>query len=520
MGPRRCPGGATRRLRWVRALASGALALAGLAALPAPSAASAAPPTVRVGSKAFTESYVLAEIVARLVERTGEARVERRFGLGGTGVVWAALTSGEIDVYPEYTGTLSRAILKDPAATSAAALRARLRPLGLVATDPLGFANTYALAVRRDTARRLGLRTISDLRRHPELRAAFDPGFLEREDGWPGLRRHYGLGLADVRIMEHALKYQALASGRVDLVDVFSTDGRLARDDLVLLEDDRRFFPDYAAVLVARAAVPAGLPRTWAALERRLVGRLDAATMQRLNALVDLDGRSFAEAAAAFLGEPAGVAPRRGAARELGRLTLEHLGLVGVSLTVAVLAGVPLGVLAARRRWLGQLELAGVGVLQTVPALALLTFMIPLFGIGPAPALVALCLYALLPIVRNTYVGLVTLDPRLLEMAAAMGLGAWQRWAWVELPLASPTILAGIKTAAVVTVGTATLAAFVGGGGYGTLIVTGLALNDVGTILAGAGPAALMALAIHGLFEALDRLVVPRPLRRATAPRP
>jgi osmoprotectant transport system permease protein len=477
-------------------------------------------PVVRVGSKSFTESYVLAEIVAQVVEQTGEARVERKLGLGGTGIVHAALASGEIDVYPEYTGTIARAILKEPAVATVAAMRARLRERGLVVTEPLGFQNTYALAVARSTASRLGLRTISDLRGHRRLTAAFDPGFLDRDDGWPGLRRHYGLELAGVRIMEHALAYRALAGGAVDVIDVFSTDGQLAREAVALLADDRGFFPDYAAVLLARRSFAERLPRTWAALEQRLVGRLDTATMTRLNAEADLDRRPFAAVAASFLGGGAAAGARRSPARELPALTLEHLALVGVSLLAAVVVGVPLGVLAARRRLLGQVELMGVGVLQTIPALALLAFMIPLFGIGRVPALIALALYALLPIVRNTYAGLASLDPQLVDMAAVLGLDGWKRLAWIELPLASVTILAGIKTSAVLTVGTATLAAFIGGGGYGTLIITGLALNDAATILAGAIPAALMALAIHALFEAVDRLAVPRGLRtRATATR-
>jgi osmoprotectant transport system permease protein len=486
-----------------------------LLAVIGPAAASAAAP-VRVGSKSFTESYVIAEIVAQIAEEVGEAPVERKLGLGGTGMIYGALVNGDIDVYPEYTGTISRAILKDPSVTGIEEMRRRLLPLGLTISAPLGFANTYALAVRRETASRLGLRTIDDLREHPELRAAFDSGFMQREDGWAGLRRHYGLALADVRSMEHALTYQALVSGAVDVIDVFSTDGQLARLDLVVLTDDRHFFPDYAAVLLVRSSLPVRLPRTWGVLWQRLVGKIDGPTMARLNARVDLDGQTFAQAAASFLG--AGGTERasqshRHLAAQLARHTVEHVVLVAVSLAAAVAIGVPLGLLAARRRLLGQIELMGVGVLQTIPALALLAFMIPLFGIGRTPALIALTLYALLPIVRNTYAGVSTIDPRLVDMAAVMRLRGWQRLAWIELPLSSVTIMAGIKTAAVLTVGTATLAAFIGGGGYGTLIVTGLALNDVATILAGAIPAAVMALVIHAIFEGIERFVVPLPLR-------
>jgi osmoprotectant transport system permease protein len=472
---------------------------------------------VRVGSKSFTESYVVAEIAAQVLEATGE-RVERRVGLGGTGIAYRAVAHGSIDLYPEYTGTISRAILKDAAIESVDAIRVALRARGLTISAPLGFENTYALAVRADLAARLGLARISDLARHPELTGAFTSGFLERDDGWPGLRRHYGLTLAGVRTIEHALAYQALASSAVDVIDVFSTDGQLSRAGVVVLDDDRRFFPAYAAVLLARSDFVESHPRAWATLERALVGRLDNGVMTRLNALADLDGRSARQVAARFLGREVDDGEERARLlQEIGTLTLEHLGLVAAAVALAVLVGVPLGILAARSAGLGQAELMAVGVLQTIPALALLCFMIPLLGIGTLPALVALFLYALLPIVRATYTGLATLDRQLLEIADVLGLSGWRRLARIELPLASVNILAGVKTAAIWTVGTATLAAFIGGGGYGTLIVRGLALDDVRTILAGAIPAALMALLVHGVFEAVDRLLVPRGLRLVMA---
>jgi osmoprotectant transport system permease protein len=473
----------------------------------------AALPVVRVGSKSFTESYLLAEIAARVIEAAGEATVERKVGLGGTGVTHRALDHGDIDLYPEYAGTLASVVLKDPTLRTVTDLRAPLAARGLALSEPLGFANTYALAVRREMAGRLRLETISDLRRHPELTAAFSSGFLERADGWPGLRDAYGLALADVRVVEHALAYIALTSGKTDIIDVFSTDGQLTRLDLAVLRDDRRFFPDYAAVFVARREFTERLPRTWARLQQTLGGRLDDRTMAGLNARVDLDGQTFAAVAADFLGVSRTSGRWSALAREIGRLSIDHGALVLVSVLWAVGVGVPLGILAVRRPRLGQLELAGVGVLQTIPALALLCFMIPLFGIGKMPALVALFLYALLPIVRGVYTGLSGLDRQLLEMAGVLGLGPWQRLRRIELPMASHSIMAGIKTSAVLTVGTATLAAFIGGGGYGTLIVRGLAVDDVTTILAGAIPAALMAVVIHLLFEGLDRVVIPEALR-------
>jgi osmoprotectant transport system permease protein len=299
---------------------------------------------------------------------------------------------------------------------------------------------------------------------------------------------------------------------------VFSTDGRLTRAEVTVLRDDRRFFPDYAAVLLARTDFVARHPDAWAALEWALVGRLDDRTMTRLNALADLDGRTTRQVAARFLGREVTDADERARlVRELGTLTRQHLELVVAAVVLAVLAGVPLGILAVRSATVGQAELMAVGVLQTIPALALLCFMIPFLGIGTLPALVALFLYALLPIVRGTATGLATLDRQLLEIADVFGLTGWRRLARIELPLASVSILAGVKTAAIWTVGTATLAAFIGGGGYGTLIVRGLALDDVTTILAGAIPAALMALVFHGVFEIVDRRLVPRGLRLVMA---
>ena len=495
---------------------------AGLAALGAllvcASPAGAAPDgVIRVGSKSFTESYILAEVMAQLVEQVGEARVERRVGLGGTGVTYRALESGAIDLYPEYTGTLSHVLLKAPDLQSVEAIRARLETRGLTVSGALGFANTYALAVRADRAEALGLQSIGDLARHPELRAAFSSGFLERADGWPGLRARYGLTLRSVTVMEHALTYRAIASGDADVMDVFSTDGQLARLRLRLLEDDRGFFPDYSAVLLARRELAERFPRTWARLREALEGRIDGRRMAELNALVDLDGKPIAEAAAVFLGGGAaaasGTGSRHAMLAEIGVLTLSHLVLVLISVGAAIVLGIPMGVVAARYRRAGQIELSVVAMLQTVPALALLMFMIPVFGIGQGPALVALSLYALLPIARNTYAGLMAIDRTLLEIAWVLRLGKLRRLLRIDLPLSAIAIMAGIKTAAVTTVGTATLAAFIGGGGYGTLIVRGLALDDTATILAGAAPAALMALAFHGLFELADRFVIPRGLR-------
>src|SRR2546429_2942406 len=427
---------------------------------------------IRVSSKSFTERYILAEAAAQVIEQVGEARVERRVGLGGTGLTYRAIESGAIDLYLEYTGTLGLVILKDPSLRTPEQIRARLDTRGLTISEPLGFTNTYALAVRAEMADRLGLETLSDLARHPGLTAAFSSGFMERADGWPGLQRHYGLWLANVRVMEHALTYRALVNGDVDIMDIFSTDGQLERLRLRILQDDRRFFPDYAAVLLVRRETAERFPRTWARLRETFEGRLDDRRMARLNGMADLDGRSVPEVAAALLRTARPTAGRgAGLVAAIYALTLDHLFLVLVSVAAAIILGLPMGLVASRFRLAGQLELGVIGMLQTIPALALLMFMIPLFGIGKGPALVALSLYALLPIARSTYAGMIGVDRQLLEIAFVLNLSRLRRLFRIELPLASISIMAGIKTSAVLTVGTATLAAFIGGGGYGTPLV-------------------------------------------------
>ena len=464
---------------------------------------------IRIASKNGNESYLLSEIAAQLLESKGFA-VQRRFGLGGTLIAFDALVAGEIDLYMEYTGTLSQAILKLGRDASREAINRRLKDDGLRLLRPFGFNNTYAIAVRREQAQALGLARIGDLAGHPDLKLAFSHEFLEREDGWPGLQRAYGLSLRATGI-EHALAYQAIAAGSLDVTDAYSTDGELLRHDLVLLEDDRRFFPQYLAAPLVRADLGAGVIAALATLG----GSLDDAAAQALNAAVVVDGLSFAEAAAGFLGER-GVAAEAGGDglwRSLAANTAQHLKLTVTALGAAVVAGLLLSLLIFRRALAARLAVYLCGLLQTVPSIALLALMIPLFGIGAVPAVVALFLYSLLPVVRNTVTALTTIDPTLLRVADAMGLSRREQIRHVHLPLSMPSVLAGIRTAAVINIGTATLAAFIGAGGLGDPIVTGLALNDVSLILQGAVPAALLAIATELLFEGVERVAVPGHLR-------
>ncbi|CAG2156767.1 hypothetical protein LMG31506_05801 [Cupriavidus yeoncheonensis] len=457
---------------------------------------------LRVGSKRFTESYILGEV---LTQAAGLAR--HQAGLGNTAIVFGALRAGSIDLYPDYTGTLASEILKLPPGATLEQINQALAPMGLGAGIALGFENTYALAVPQ--ARDAGLHRLSDLARQPRLRLGLSHEFLGRADGWPGLARRYGLPQRPVGL-DHGVAYEALAAGQVDAIDIYSTDAKIRKYQLRVLEDDLHFFPRYDAVVVYRLDVPRRFPAAWQSLQS-LAGRIGAADMVAMNAAAEIDGQSFAAIARGFLSGHAAQQPGRGGLMQalLGpdtlRLTRRHVGLVAGAVGAATLAGVPLGIVSARRRRLGQGVLAMVSVLQTVPSLALLAMLIPLLGrIGVWPAMVALFLYALLPIVRNTCTGLQQVPAGMRDAARALGLRDIQVLRYVELPLALPVVLAGVKTAAIISVGTATIAAFVGAGGYGERIATGLALNDTVLLLAGAIPAAVLALVVQAGFEALE----------------
>jgi osmoprotectant transport system permease protein len=459
---------------------------------------------LKVGSKRFTESYILGEVI---VHTAGNA--VHRPGLGNTGILYAALKSGSIDLYPEYTGTIAKEIFKLNGTAGADELNQALAPHGLGVAVPLGFNNSYALAMREERAQQLGIRSLSDLAKHRDLKLGLSQEFIGRADGWPGLKSAYAIPFATPAGLDHGLAYEAIAAGRIDVMDIYTTDAKIERFQLRVLEDDRKYFPRYDAVLLYRLDAPKRFPEAWAKLQK-LERRIDERTMIRLNAAAELQGRSFAEAAALLDGDSQAMAQRTFLKVLFGpdfwRLTGEHLILVFVSLAASIAVGIPLGILSSKVKAMTQVVLGAVGVIQTIPSLAMFAFLIALLGtIGTIPALIALFLYALLPIVRNTHAGMDAISKGMRQAALALGLGKRDRLRRIEIPLAMPSILAGIKTSAVINVGTATIAAFVGAGGYGERIVAGLALNDNATLLAGAIPAATLALIVQGAFELGER---------------
>ncbi len=469
---------------------------------------------IRIGSKKFTESVILADLAEQIASSSG-AKIVQRQELGGTRLLWDALLAGEIDAYPEYTGTLVEEILADEDVAGDASLDRALERRGIRKSTPLGFSNSYALGMRREQAEQLSIDTISDLSRWSLLKFGVSDEFLGRRDGWPSLRAAYSLHPTDIRGLDHDIAYKALIDGSIDVIDLYTTDAEVGDPRIRMLKDNLRHFPENKAILLYRADLETRAPKALAAM-LRLEDRVDNSAMIAMNRAVKIDRRSEADVAAQFLTTNLGVVNVQepsGLASRVLRRTIEHLRLTILSLAAAICTALPLGVLAAARPALGRVILAFASILQTIPSLALLVFMIPVLGVGAAPAIAALYLYSLLPIIRNTATGLDSIPSSIRNSAIALGLTPFRRLTLIDLPIASPSILAGMKTAAVINVGTATLGALVGAGGYGQPIFSGVRLDNFSMVLEGAIPAALLALAVEGLFDFAERRFAPQGIR-------
>ena len=469
---------------------------------------------VTVGSKKFTENVILAEIITLMLENRA-IPVEHKRELGGTRILWDALLHGDLDIYPEYTGTLIQELLADEKISGYRELRSSLSRYGIGMSNSIGFNNTYVLGMSRSRAAAMGIDSISDLATYPRLRLGFSSEFIARRDGWPGLKNIYHLPQEDVRGMDHDLAYRALDDGTLDVMDLYATDAEIAYYDILPLRDDLNYFPEYQAVYIFRKGLLKQYPAIGSILES-LSGSIDSRRMAAMNAAVKLKKESEDKVAADYIrtefNQEVEVADND-VWKSFRKNTLDHLLLVGLSLGAALIVSIPLGILAARKRRLGQLILGAAGIVQTIPSLALLVFMIPLLGVGGPPAVLALFLYSLLPIIRNTCSGLQDIPHGLIESSIVLGLPPGARLRLIELPLAMRSILSGVKISAVINVGTATLGGLIGAGGYGQPILTGIRLNDVSLILQGAVPAAVLALLVQGLFELIEIRLIPRGLR-------
>ena len=484
----------------------------------------AAQTTLVVGSKGFTESRILAEMIAVHVQNElPEITVEHRSNLGGTQIVYGALQAGEIDLYPEYTGTLwyvqnqrsdaPQTALQAFSETAASADKEQLRLL-----PPFGFNNTYGLLVNTKIAEELGLETISDLAsKGGHLRMATSHEFGERLDGWQALKLRYGLSNS-ISFNEHELLYAAINNGSIDVMEVYTTDGKLLHIDGVVLRDDKNFFPPYHASPLVRLDTLQAIPGLAETLTE-LTWRINDDQMQCLNATADASGNYRQVAEQYLAGELCATALTQSIDvqqqvddsfpfDELWRAFVEHTLLTLVVVLAALFIGVPLGITAHYVPRAEQAIFTVINAVQTIPALALFAVFVltPGLGLGADTAAVAMLLYSLLPIVRNTFTGLQEIDENLIETGTGLGMSPWQLLTWVQIPLVLPFILAGIRTAAVLCVGLATIAAFVGAGGLGDFILTGLQLAKPEMIIGGALPAMALALALdQGLHRVYQR---------------
>jgi osmoprotectant transport system permease protein len=365
------------------------------------------PSTIRVGSKSFTESVVLGELLTHLIRQSGTP-VEHRSELGGTQILWQALLQGDIDVYVDYTGTIREELLADviEAGTEIRTdedMRRALAKKSVAMSSRIGFNNTYALGMKEALAERLDIKMISDLTKHPELELGLSDEFMERNDGWHQLAKKYRLPHKKIRTMDHNLAYRGIEHDAIQLTDLYTTDAEIEFYRLRVLEDDRGFFPTYYAVILMRDDLAKRAPKAVEAV-LRLENAVASQEMAAMTARVRLDRQLEANAAADFLNQKFQLGIDVQATdnkaywgrftKRLIKNTLEHLFLVAISLTLAIVVAIPLGILAARNEAFAQTVLGIVGVIQTLPSMALLVFMIPLFGLGAIPAIAALFFYS------------------------------------------------------------------------------------------------------------------------------
>ena len=473
--------------------------------------AQAAQQKIVIGSKNFTESYLLSELIAQKLEQKGFV-VERQFGLGGTGMLFEAISSEVIDIYPEYTGTISKSLLKQSQSIKDYdALYQKLSDMGYEISKSFGFNNTYALAIRQDSAQELQISKISHLQKYPQLQAAFSHEFLNRADGYPGLQQTYGLNFSNVRGIQHALAYSALSSNQIDLTDIYSTDAKVQSSGLKVLEDDLSFFTEYLPVALVKKGFKKRFPGAWPVIQS-LENSIDESLIISMNSKVDIDKLPYGKVIADFI-QPLSNFQSDTLFSRIMKRTQEHILLVLIASFISLLIGFPLGIISTEHIILERIILNVTSLIQTIPSLALLCLLIPFFGIGEVSALIALILYGLLPIVINTFTGIKNIDKKYNEVAYALGLSWWESLIYIKIPIASPSILAGIKTSVIIGIGTATLSALIGAGGYGVPIMTGLALTDTSKIFEGAIPAAIMAILANIILEKINQVLIPNGLK-------
>lgn len=470
--------------------------------------------TIIIGSKKFTESVILGDLLKLVLQQKGNEAIHKK-ELGGTRILWNALLNGDIDIYPEYTGTITFEIFAGKIENNWQSIKIELAKYDIGISRALGFNNTYAFGMKRNIAEKLYIDKISDLQKYPDLKFGFSNEVMDRDDGWKLWRSKYNLPQKNITGLDHDLAYRGLENEDIQLTDLYSTDAEIQYYNLKILEDDLGVFPIYNAVYLYRKSLiekDSSFINALSLLETNVTEK----DMIQMNESVKINKESESSVATSFLSNKLNLTIIPVSTSMLVRLidrTIEHLTLFGISMFAAIFISIPLGLIAVRYARLGQLILGLAGILQTIPSLALLVFMIPLLGIGGPPAIVALFLYSILPIARNTYTGIKSIPPEISESADALGLTPMAKLKLIEFPMSLKFIISGIKISAVINIGTATLGALIGAGGYGQPILTGIRLDDISLILEGAIPAALLALVIQYLFEIAEKIFVSKGLQ-------
>jgi osmoprotectant transport system permease protein len=487
-----------------------------------------------IGSKKFTESIILGEILSIILEEKYQETVVRKFGLGGTKIAFDALVNEDIHTYPEYTGTGYVMILKqdgenDPKKVFNIVNQLFQKKWDIHWSPPIGFNNTYALAVKKDNPSFTSIHKLSQLQNAVDKYSYAAPyEFMERKDGHTRFSNFYQLNFNQKNIisMEAGLMYSAINEKKVDMVIVYSTDGRIKASQLKLLKDDKSFFPPYFASFLSKNSYLKKNPNLEKA--QNLIGDLiSESEMVEMNDHVDRlkeDPYQIAKNFLIYKEIISGVQRETKQKRNifsyawnkrnyLLQLLWQHVSISFMALSLGCLFSLPCGILVTRYKKLSKIIFPIINTIQTIPSVALLGFMIPLLGIGFLPTIIALFLYSLLPIIRNTYTGIKSVDKSYLESAKGIGLSHFQILLKIEIPLALPFILSGVRTAAVIVIGTATLAALIGAGGFGDPIFRGVSTINSNLILIGAIPSALLAIVVDKLLASLENILVSKGLR-------
>lgn len=472
-------------------------------------------------------------MLAQLLEADGQ-EVVRKMNLGGTKVAFDALNHGGIHVYSDYTGTGYVMILKmngerNPQKVHDIVSREFLSRFDIQWSESLGFNNTYALTIRKADSSFKNFKTISDVSgKVSSYKIAAPYEFMERKDGFKGLSNEYNLNFAKDKLtsMNAGLMYAAIKDKQVDFIVSYSTDGRIKAFNLRILKDDKNYFPPYNAAYLAKKDSFKKFPLLQKNIEK-LEGLINEEEMIEMNDQVDRLKQEPKDVAKNYLiskgllkgevihqeVETSFIQFMISRRADLFKLIWEHLLLSFVAIFAALLISLPTGVLLTKKEKLAKVVFPIVNTIQTIPSLALLGFLIPIMGIGFAPAVLALFLYSLLPLVRNTYEGIKGVDRNFVEASKGIGLTNTQILLKVEIPLALPIILAGLRTATVIVIGTATLAALIGAGGLGDPIFRGVSTVNSNLILLGAVPAALLAIIADKLIGWSETHLVSKGIR-------